>query len=246
MSTNTIFTILQISDLHIPDTDETSYDIDVKQNLLNTINTMLNHQHNLIVVTGDIAFKDANYRSYEYVKQAMQSFCKPYFILGGNHDSTSMLQSFFPNSFPNNQTNYTIENKYISIICLDSSASIITDEQILWLEHELENTNETIIFVHHPILPTNVVYMEKKYRLPERNKVLAVLEKHHYPIHIFCGHFHSADTQQHKHITQYICPSILYQIDINNQHFAIGSKQYGFRTIHIGSHGIETELVWID
>lgn len=240
-----MITILHITDLHIPDTNESAYDIDVHQNLLNTIQAMNDEAYDMVLVTGDIAYKQANFRSYEYVKQAFQTFYKPLYVLAGNHDTTEMLAQFFPNSFPNKQTNYRIPNPEITLLCMDSSASVITDSQAEWLQAELSQSKQVVLFVHHPILPTPVTYMESKYSLRRRESVLQVLEQHPYPIHIFCGHFHTDDVVTHKHITQYITPSILYQVNKQSTTFDIGSKAYGYRKICIDSQHVVTEVVWL-
>ncbi|HON52634.1 MAG TPA: metallophosphoesterase, partial [Bacteroidales bacterium] len=158
-------TIIQITDLHIPDINEITYDIDVKKNLTHTIQTIRNEVFDILIVTGDIAFKRANTHSYEFAKQSMQYICNSLYILGGNHDKIELLQEFFPNSFPHNSTYYKIPNRDSTILCLDRSSSKINQQQLDWLQFELSHSQNVNIFIHHPILPTQVAYMESKYSL---------------------------------------------------------------------------------
>ncbi len=238
-------TIIQLTDLHIPDINETTNDIDVKKNLTHTIESIRNEVFDILIVTGDIAFKQANAHSYECVKQLTQNICTNMFILGGNHDNIKLLQAFFPHSFPHNLTYYKIPNRDSTIICLDSSSSIINQQQLDWLQVELSHSQNVNIFIHHPILPTHVTYMESKYSLLCRNQIIEILEQHPYPISIFCGHFHTEDTTIYKHITQFITPSLLYQVNKYNTSFEIGCKDIGYRKIIINNQQVSTEVKWL-
>lgn len=237
--------LIQISDLHIPDTDEDAYGIDVKKNLIQTIEHIQNQSFDALIVTGDLAFKRPNNRSYEYVKQVLQNIWKPIYIIAGNHDSTSELIKFFPKSFPTNKGYYAITYLAFELIFIDSSHGKIDAVQLEWLQSKLENSIQAYIFIHHPVLQTDVVYMESKYVLQNRDELTQILKAYNNPVYLFSGHFHIERTIIDENITQYITPSILYQINPESTAFSIGSKAFGYREIEIKDSVVSTNVVWL-
>ena len=235
----------QISDLHIPNTNEETYGIDVIQNFKRILNHINSQEFDALFITGDIAYKQANDVSYSFVKDALNQIQKPVYILSGNHDDSIVLKSYFPLNYPTKSPYYSIQIQGTKVICLDSSFSIIYDLQLEWFVKEIQNLDQVYLFVHHPILQTDVVFMESKHALQNRDEICKVLYEYGKPVHVFCGHFHIERYQHNKNISQYITPAVFYQIRPDVLHFEIGSKDIGYREIDITNNVVNTRVIWL-
>lgn len=93
--------------------------------------------------------------------------------------------------------------KGYKVIVLDSiirdhltSNGRIDDEQLKWLDNELDNSKKdtVLIFMHVPIVEP---FESVGHRLLNAAEVQEVIEKHKNPIAVFQGHYHAAMIRQH-------------------------------------------------
>lgn len=157
-----------------------------------------------------------------------------FFLTPGNHDQYVAVASYYTRGIvPTSEKIYTsTQNNTYKTIYLDSSASVIDDEQLHWLANELLTSLPVVIFIHHPVLGLEGA-VDKIGHLQNREAVVAILTKTTSQVTIFCGHYHMDDCRQYKNITQYITPAIAYQIKTNPDAITVDTTVSGYRMIYI-------------
>lgn len=179
-----------------------------------------------IICTGDIGENEGIPYFFDTLKALKLS------ITLGNHDSFSEIAKHYTTG-----ANYTSKKVYSSIVMsgykcifLDSSEGYIDDAQLTWLKAELLTNKPIIIFLHHPLLalPLKVDEIGK---LKNRQQVVAMLTNTANNISIYCGHYHMESTLTYKNITQFITPSVSYQIKKHIDSIEIDTTTSGYRII---------------
>jgi len=113
----------------------------------------------------------------------------------GNHENNSPL--YFDNfDLPNNERWYIVEKNNLHFIILDSNSDCSIDsEQYLWLEDDLQNINENIIF-HHPPFSTGPHTEDEK---GLRQSIVPLFEQHGIDL-VFSGHDHDYERSSYNDI----------------------------------------------
>lgn len=118
----------------------------------------------------------------------------------GNHENNSPL--YFDNfDLPNNERWYFVEKDNLHLVVLDSNSDcIIGSEQYLWLENDLQNITENIIFViaifHHPPFSTGSHDEDEK---GLRQNIVPLFEQYGVDI-VFNGHDHDYERSSYNNI----------------------------------------------
>lgn len=238
--------IALITDLHIGEADEKPHDVNVRHNLQIVLKELTYRRPDYLIVCGDLCFKGSTPEIYRWVKSELDKTGIPYSVLAGNHDQSSMLARSFDVEplLKNRWLYYRNDMGKIPVLCLDTSAGIIEAEQLKWISKQLRGSRPyTVIFMHHPLLSTNVPFMEFNHGLRNTKKLIKLLVKHKKPVHLFCGHYHIERSVQFKNISQHITPSCFYQIMPDQEEFEVDHYNIAFRWIQTESdrliHAVE-------
>lgn len=236
--------IIQITDLHIPNIGEDTHGIDVRKNFSTLISHINTQEFEYLIITGDIAFRSGSREIYTFVKDCITSINKPIYCIPGNHDERELLKKFFPSHIPGKNCYYTVEIDNKTSIFLDTADASIDKEQLLWLKKTLATVEQAYIFMHHPPVKTGIVYMDNNHAFNYSKELIDMLQSHPYPVHIFCGHYHSSQEYTEGNIHIHICPSAYFQVHPTHTHFSVGSTNFGYNMISLTPH-VTTKTMWM-
>ena len=155
-----------------------------------------------------------------------------------------LMKEHLSEYFPGNKNYFKDNLGGKTVFFLNSGKGTISASQLKWLQTELKEVKDCIIFMHHPPMYSDVVYMDKNWALKNQDELQDILYSHPHPIHVFCGHYHVAKEFISKNVYVNICPSTYYQIHETSRRFAIGSKDYGYRVINLHKGVVSSETVW--
>ena len=80
--------IIQITDLHIYQTDELVNGVDTHDNFKKVLKKISKLEYDMLVITGDLSYTDSDKLVYKWIKRQLVKFnIKNYFLIGGNHAS---------------------------------------------------------------------------------------------------------------------------------------------------------------
>lgn len=164
---------------------------------------------------------DKDIKNIKAVSKDFQEFNMPHHIILGNHDLEAMSKSDFYTAFGKeiNCTYYSFTKENSKFIVLDANylsdntnyckgnynwtESYICEEQMIWLENELNLCNEKniVIFAHQNLgirMNSNAVdaCVIKNYK-----EVSKILEKYDKKITVIQGHYHNGDYQVINNVT---------------------------------------------
>jgi 3',5'-cyclic-AMP phosphodiesterase len=159
----------------------------------------------------------------------------------GNHDKFDEVKKYFSVDDSKNELYYKVEDENYLYLFLDTSLDEVSDNQLNWVQSELNN-KAIILFIHHPILPINTP-VDKLYPLKNREQLERILLEYKENITVFCGHYHINDEQEHENIKQFTTQSLSFQLVKNATEIETDNKNFGYRIIEIGDDKIETQLI---
>ena len=228
-----MFTMIQITDLHMDNDDPELKHLKPEDNFKAFLKAASRIQCDRIIITGDVAEEEDNFKKVIGQLQELSTEIK---YVAGNHDPMYAYKPF------NLKGPYFMEYlEELLILYLDTGKGIIDEEQLQWLMELIAvNEKDILIFMHHPILDCGNTIMDRMYPLKNRNDVINILNKTNKKTYIFCGHYHWEQKMHVGNITQYITPSLLYQLDQHADILRIGSIDFGYRVIRISKDDVET------
>lgn len=231
-------TIIQITDLHYDNKDPELVLLRPEDNFNRFISTVRNTPCDHIVLTGDVADTDG---PFDMVINRIQELPVSIQFVSGNHDPEDAYRNL-----SQKKRYYVDYREDFMVLYLDSSKGMIDSEQLRWMEDLLiNNSKDILIFVHHPILDCGNTVMDRMFPLLNRNEVKHILHRANNKVSIFCGHYHWDQEVRDGNITQYITPSLLYQLDRKADTLKIGSTNYGYRVIHLSKDSVETFVEYL-
>lgn len=228
--------IIQCTDLHVGLPNENTYGVDVRQNLLDMLEAIQLEKPDYLVVSGDLCYMSGDSDIYRWIKTQLDRTEIPYFVISGNHDDTRLLAEVFGETanLNNDELFFTkrINNK--DIIFLDSAKAFHSEEQLDWLNDQLQNAKgEVLIFMHHPPLKAGVNFMDNNYPLKDREKIQKIFFQYSDNVSVFCGHYHIEKTITRKNVMVQITPSCYVQIDQNEAEFKADHYDIAYRIIDV-------------
>lgn len=238
--------IFQITDLHIGEVDEQPFDVDVRENFLRTLDTIQQHPHDLLIISGDLCYQDGDVAIYRWIKDQLDQRALPYKVIPGNHDDHClMVQEFdLPSSYNDNYF-FSLPHTEPPVVFLNSGKGVLNPEQITSLKAYLEQTASSVcLFMHHPPIPMGVPYMDDNHAIQEAEPLLEVLTAHPYPITIFTGHYHVEKSVRWKNLDIHVTPSCFFQIDWRKKDFAVDHHRCAYRWIEWDGDYLQHGLIY--
>ena len=233
---NMTLNVIQISDVHISDREDTSYKMlssskELLQDAIKTVNSIAGID--FVMFTGDMV-DIATAESYNSFFTLLSELDYPSLNAFGNHDSAVCISGsdectqglkidevleFVKKCNPNymfNDTYYAFTPKTdFRIVVLDTvirdevtSNGYLTDEQLAFLDNELSQNQDkvVVIFQHHPPLEP---FKSDDHSIKNADKYLEIVRKYKNPIFIFSGHYHATKITKEKNIVFVSTPSLV-------------------------------------
>jgi 3',5'-cyclic-AMP phosphodiesterase len=229
-------TIAFLTDIHLDEQFPIDNNVNPTKNLETVLADVSKRKISEIIFGGDIG--DAT--AHNYFFDALKQFSLK--LILGNHDKFDCVKEHFNKDADKNELYYKVEEGGYLYIFLDTSSDKISNNQLLWLQSELNNNKEVILFIHHPILPINTA-VDKMYPLKNREQLKPILLKHKKNITVFCGHYHMNDEQELGNVKQITTQSLSFQLVKDEREIKVDNSNFGYRIIHIGDNKIETEVI---
>ncbi|HEU0136483.1 MAG TPA: metallophosphoesterase [Flavobacterium sp.] len=228
-----------VTDIHLDEKEPQEFGVDASSHWEQIITDLQEKEIDEIIFGGDIGAKTA----HETFFSSLQFSSKLNIILG-NHDNYQDVKKHYGNKYlvADDGLYYSYEDNFIKYIFLDSSPDEISATQFKWFQREIETLKKIVLFIHHPILSVNTA-ADEAYPLRNRNQLEEELCKCNNEVVIFCGHYHTADEQARKNITQIITPAASFQIKKNVDKIEVATDHFGYRIITLDKNDISTELV---
>ncbi len=192
--------ILQLSDLHLPDSPERElFGRRPLTQLHAVVDDILAHHADaeLCLLTGDLADSGAD-AAYAALAEALRPLPMRIQVLPGNHDRRAGLLRYFPNATCDNagflQTAIeTPVGRFLLLDTLEAGApwGSYCTERCRWLAEQLSTSTVPIwLAMHHPPFKVGIPSMDQ-YALLDATDFRATLLPHRARIrHLFFGHLH--------------------------------------------------------
>ncbi|TVQ48854.1 MAG: hypothetical protein EA362_05265 [Saprospirales bacterium] len=232
-----------LSDLHIADLGEFPYGVDTRSNFLKALDLAVNDRPDMLIITGDLCFREGVREVYCWIKNELDKTGLPYRVISGNHDKPALLQKVFHPGEPlmNSEFFYseTIRGKHF-IFC-DSTNAILSETQWHWLVDTIEESGDNVfIFIHHPPFRSAVPYMDEHHAFEQMEKMEDIIANFDKNFFLFCGHYHCEKTIIRDQCIAFITPSTFFNLDDRYEDFTILNKIPSFRRLVISTDQIET------
>jgi len=225
-----------ITDIHLDEQFPIDNNVNPKKNFENILLDIKNRKISELVFGGDIGEPT----SHNYFFEKLQNFSVN--LILGNHDKFENVKLHYVKNKERKELYYKSEDENYQYIFLDTSVDELSKTQLDWLQKELSENKELILFVHHPILEIETP-VDKLYPLKNREELKLVLENFENNVTIFCGHYHMNDDQEFKNIKQYTTQSMSFQLVKNSTEIEVDNSNFGYRIIKISNNRIETEFI---
>lgn len=240
--------IAQLTDLHIGQADEATFEIDVRANFLRICQKVRELAPDYIVISGDLCYQDAHPAIYTWIRQQLDALEITYDLISGNHDDPILMAQVFDREHlvVDGAMYYQRQLEGFPYIFLDTTTGIISQKQLSWLRHALkQQLGRLIIFMHHPPLLAGVPHMDINYPLENRDEVLDILLDYPGQIDIFCGHYHVDKSIRVEQVNVHITPSNFFQMDQYSESFAVDHRRPGFRLIEVSPEYLRHSVIFV-
>ncbi|MFC1640497.1 metallophosphoesterase family protein [Patescibacteria group bacterium] len=148
-----------------------------------------------VVNLGDSA-EDGKEESFKAFFEGTKGLPKPMYSVTGNHDIgvDGTLNLFYQYIYANHYYSWTYENRHF-ITLYNVGQSALLDEQLDWLEHELDQNSDkaVILFMHKPIDVPFGEFVGYDTNIPEKRvtRFRSILNSRENIEHIYAGHAHA-------------------------------------------------------
>ena len=233
---NMTLNVVQISDTHITDREDTSYKMlssskELLEDAIATVNEISGVD--FVMFTGDMVDTPTldNYKSFFTILSELNY---PSLVTFGNHDSAVCLAGSDECSqgmkidevlefVKKCNRNYIFDKTYYAfspktdyrIVVLDAvvrdevtANGYISDEQLEFLDNELNQNQDkvVVIFQHHPPLEP---FKSDDHSIVNADKYLEILKKYKNPIIVLSGHYHATRIVREKNLIFVNSPSLV-------------------------------------
>ncbi len=242
MSNN--LTIAQVTDLHIGPDDVLYRGIKGRQQFLDVLQVLAEKELDLLVLSGDLSAIEGEPEAYAWLKEVLTTFPHPYIVMAGNHDHVLRMKRAFEladSDVSQGMLYFSRTIKGKRLLFLDSSSYRIPKQQLEWLKTQLADYKKRVLlFVHHPPLLCDCLFMDESHPLQNIDEVWQVLDQCPQIKHIFCGHYHTEKTVEKNGKSVHLTPSTIFQIETEDPEFAIEHSKPGWRMIEWEGEKVQT------
>ncbi|MDR2964130.1 MAG: metallophosphoesterase [Bacteroidales bacterium] len=236
--------LIAISDLHLPANNKKIENFNANINISKVISGIRSRNFDALIILGDIAYNAPNKQSYQFCVNHLREITQPIFCIPGNHDSWELLQQTMHKTIVNTTPNFEHNFGTVPFLFLDSSGGEI-DANYVKSFLKTHEKQEVFVCAHHPIVPTQALYMEERYALRNRHEILDLLTAHTAPVTVVSGHYHCHTEHTYHNVRQIVVPSLLYQIPLAAQKFTIDNR-FGFCELTLSNTSCAVHTEWFE
>ena len=240
--------IIQITDTHLTADESPFRGFSVCENFEMILDKISRLKCDLLVLSGDLAAIHGEKETYSWIKSQLKNLKFETLFLAGNHDDPGMmnqifqLDEFFIDGFLYGKWDSPLTPIYF----LDTSQNVLPQKQLDWLMKECQkDKRSSLLFMHHPPVHCDCLYMDTKYPLKNREKIWPRLKEINNIQHIFVGHYHTEKTifydQKYIHIT----PSSAMQIRQDRLEYQVLHSRPGFRKIELSQNDLTSYVEYL-
>jgi len=238
-----------ITDLHIDAAGVNPKGVDVRQNFLNAIAFLSELKPNCLVLGGDICNTVGDPAIYEWVCQQLASLPFPHYVIPGNHDDSAMVAEAFrrKHNLHDNELYFALPLEGRPTLFLDTSKGELSPKQWSWLREYMAalRDNNVLIFMHHPPIPADVVYMDAHDSFHQSEEFLDLVKGSSCHVTVVCGHYHVEKVVQRGNLMMLITPSTFVQIKHDPAEIVIDNYCVGIREINLTTHGTNSTVHYL-
>jgi Icc protein len=240
--------IIQISDLHLYESEYSLMDMgsysapfSTEKSFLSVYHTILQQEQiaDLVIVTGDIAEEPAS-KTYQRLAPLLNALPSPYYCIAGNHDRPDYIKNYL-------KTVHYLDQEQWRIIFLDSSKinhpdGHFSQVELQQLEIYLQTDRHILITMHHHPIPIHSQWMDNL-RLQDADKFLNIINRYSQVKAVAFGHIHQAFDETHQNIRYLGTVSTCIQFHSHQENMLFSSQAAGYREINLHADGsIETTI----
>jgi len=244
-----MYRIAQISDIHISPDSLCRFEVDTRERFVNVIKNIEGCHPDLIVITGDLAYKYSEKESYLWLKDFLREKSLNIIFIPGNHDSPKLISGIFSlgNDFKNGEIYFELQVEGFVLLFLDTSTEILTEKQLKYIKEadRISCEKSLILFVHHPLFLCDCKFMDASYPLRNIPEVEEVLFSCRNIKAIFSGHYHSEIEKVFRNIIQYIAPATVFQLPPEFDYFHPDISMYGWREIVLSGNKLKSVVHYL-
>ena len=243
--------IIQITDLHLNKSkDIVSNGVNTFESASMVIDSIRVNEKNIdcLILSGDLS-NDCSIESYNHLMQLLKDFEAPIYLMSGNHDSPSLL-----NTLTNNKNiflkNFQCFNNWgvfmFNTKKENSPNGLLKKEELMYFDEVLSNIlyENIIVFLHHHPVPIGSASMDSMIienaelltdRIMKYDKIKAVS----------WGHIHNEFDLNMGSAKLFSTPSTCYQAKEKSKNFIIDPEASpGYRKIYLNNDGsFNTEVI---
>ena len=248
--------IAQITDTHLfAETERTLTGIPTQasfQAVLNLIQQNLSDL-DLLLLTGDLS-QDCSPESYQFMRQALESFGKPAYAIAGNHDIIPLMQSHLVSENVHLERSLDFGNAHpwriimLNSVIVGAVQGYLDQTELDYLETNLQSHPDqpTLIAFHHPAIAIGTSWMDC-ISLENKEQFWEICDRYPQVQAVVNGHAHQAFDQvystPHNSVRCLVTPSTCVQFQPHSDTFAIDPQSAGFRHLKLYDNGsLETEI----
>ncbi len=162
----------------------------------------INRHHadaNCAILTGDLAYLGEP-AAYRELRDLLGALVIPYHLLVGNHDDRGNFQRVFPETpvDAHGFIQYVVQTSAGAFVMMDTmeaeaSVGVYCDKRFDWLEGQFDRLagQPVYLFLHHPPFDIGIRSLDES-RLPDSDRLAALIAKHGNVRYLFYGHVHRA------------------------------------------------------
>lgn len=221
--------IVQISDLHVAtDGALVRQFVDTNANLARAIAYISEMQPrpDLVVATGDLTDTGLP-EEYELLRELLDRFDVPVFVIPGNHDEIGPLvdgldnHSYLPSD--GGPLQYVIEGE-VRIVAVDSTRpgyheGMVDAARLQWLDATLSAAPAapTLLMLHHPPFDTGIWWMDRSH-IRGVEELERVVRRHPQVRRVIAGHIHRSIHTAWGETIVSVSPSTAHQVGLELRH----------------------------